>query len=65
MSAPLAELQAVLEAANVEARLAEPLARYGALVLEANRSFNLTGATNASELAEHLLDSLSVVPFVG
>jgi 16S rRNA (guanine527-N7)-methyltransferase len=41
------------------------LARYGALVLEANRSFNLTGAKSASELAPHILDSLTVVPYVG
>jgi 16S rRNA (guanine527-N7)-methyltransferase len=38
------------------------LARYGRLVLEANRRFNLTAAKTAEELAGHLLDSLTVVP---
>ena len=48
----------------MEARLAARLARYGRLVLEANRSFNLTGAKTAAEFALHLLDSLHVVPFL-
>jgi len=58
---PLASL---LAEAGVEERLVEPLARYGVLVLEANRRTNLTGAKSPAELLEHLLDSLSVVPFV-
>lgn len=44
--------------------MVEPLARYGTLVLESNRKFNLTGAKTEEELLEHLLDSLSVVPYV-
>lgn len=32
--------------------------------MEANRKFNLTGAKNEAELAEHLLDSLTIVPYV-
>jgi 16S rRNA (guanine527-N7)-methyltransferase len=58
-------LEALLAAMGVEERIAVALARYGALVLEANRTFNLTGAKSAEELAPHLVDSLSVVPFVG
>jgi 16S rRNA (guanine527-N7)-methyltransferase len=59
-----AELEPLLEAAGVEARLVAPLARYGALVLDANRTFNLTGAKTAHALVPHIVDSLSVVPFV-
>jgi len=33
-------------------------------VLEANRRFNLTAATSPEELTEHILDSLTVVPFL-
>lgn len=33
-------------------------------MLDARRRFNLTGATTGAELAEHLLDSLNVVPYV-
>lgn len=44
--------------------MAERLARYGALVLESNRKFNLTGAKSEEEIVEHLLDSLTVVPYV-
>ena len=40
------------------------LERYGALVLEANRRVNLTAAKSAPEISEHILDSLSVVPFL-
>ncbi len=58
------ELERLLAAAALEKRLGRELARYGALVLEANRRFNLTGATGAAEMAGHLLDSLSVVPYV-
>ncbi len=59
-----AELEALLERAGVEQPLRTPLARYGALVLEANRRFNLTGAKSSETLAEHLLDSLTVLPYV-
>ncbi len=59
-----AELEALLTAAGVEPHLIAPLARYGASVLEANRTFNLTGAKSPSDLAPHIVDSLTVVPFV-
>ena len=58
------ELLALLESAGIPPELREPLSRYGALVLEANRRVNLTGAKTAEALAEHLLDSLTVVPYV-
>lgn len=58
------ELEAILREAGVEPPLARSLARYGALVLDANRSFSLTGADTPPELALHLLDSLTVVPYL-
>lgn len=58
------ELEALLGAAGLEPRLAGPLARYGALVLDANRRFNLTGSKTAAEFAPHLLDSLTVLPYL-
>jgi 16S rRNA (guanine527-N7)-methyltransferase len=62
LSAALAEL---LEAAGVEPRLVAPLARYAELVLEANRSFNLTGAKSPADFVPHVLDSLAAAPFAG
>ncbi|MEO6835743.1 MAG: 16S rRNA (guanine(527)-N(7))-methyltransferase RsmG [Candidatus Tumulicola sp.] len=58
------ELEPLLTAAGVEARWVGRLARYGALVLETNRTFNLTGAKSAEDLVAHLLDSLRIVPFI-
>lgn len=60
----MSSLEDRLQAAGVQAALAASLARYGALVLEANRTFNLTGATTPDELLKHLLDSLTVAPYV-
>jgi 16S rRNA (guanine527-N7)-methyltransferase len=60
----ITRLRSCFEAAHLEARLIEPLARYGAFVLETNRRFNLTGAKNGDELAPHIVDSLSILPFV-
>ncbi len=57
-------LEELLEGAAVASRTRRALARYGGLVLAANRRFNLTGATTAEELAEHLLDSLTVAPYI-
>ncbi len=53
-------LVAGLVAAGVDAALAGRLAEYGALLLEANRSVNLTGAKDAPALIPHLLDSLTL-----
>jgi len=54
----------LLVEARVEGRLVEPLAHYAELVLAENRRMNLTGARTPAEIVEHLLDSLSVVPFI-
>ncbi len=64
MSSPNDELCALLEAAGIAAPLRASLSRYGNLVLDANRRVNLTGAKSAAALAAHLLDSLTVVPYV-
>ena len=53
-----------LEDAGVQAPYLEQLAAYGAMLLEANRRFNLTGAKSTAELVPHLIDSLSVAPYV-
>jgi 16S rRNA (guanine527-N7)-methyltransferase len=58
------ELRALLEAAGVEEAHRDALARFGDLVLATNRRFNVTGAKSAAELAPHIVDSLTVVPYV-
>lgn len=58
------QLEALLEQAGVDAGLIAPLAHYGSLLLEANRRINLTGAQSPEDLVPHLLDSLTVAPFV-
>jgi 16S rRNA (guanine527-N7)-methyltransferase len=60
----VAELEDILEAAGVGAELRGRLSRFGRMVLDANRSFNLTGAKTEHELAEHIIDSLTLVPYV-
>jgi 16S rRNA (guanine527-N7)-methyltransferase len=60
----IARLRSRFEAAQLDTRVIEPLARYAALVLETNKHFNLTGAKNGDELAAHVLDSLTLLPFV-
>jgi 16S rRNA (guanine527-N7)-methyltransferase len=57
------DLEAALDAGGVDERLRERLAAYGRMVLEANRSFNLTGAKSEDDIAVHLLDSLTLVPY--
>ena len=54
----------LLQAAGVEARIVAPLAAYAQLVLDANRSFNLTGAKTPQAFAPLLLDSLTAAPYV-
>ena len=51
---------AALAAAGVDAALGERLAIYSALVLDANRRINLTGARDGAAFAEHLLDALTL-----
>ncbi|MGB6517219.1 MAG: 16S rRNA (guanine(527)-N(7))-methyltransferase RsmG [Candidatus Cybelea sp.] len=58
------ELEALLERAGADSGLAARLAEYGRIVLDANRRFNLTGAKSPAELAEHIADSLTVVPYL-
>lgn len=53
-----------LEEAGLHGPALERLAAYGALLLDANRKFNLTGAKTAAELVPHLTDALSIVPYV-
>ena len=60
----MSSIEELLEAAGVEQSLAARLARFGTLVLEANRRFNLTGAKDGSELVGHFLDSLSVAAYI-
>lgn len=59
-----AALAALLSGAGVESRLVDPLAHYGALLLETNRRFNVSGADTPEELLPHILDSLTIVPYV-
>jgi 16S rRNA (guanine527-N7)-methyltransferase len=59
-----AELRSALAAAGVLPPLIEPLAGYGARLLEANAQMNLTGAKSVEALVPHLLDSLTVAPYV-
>jgi 16S rRNA (guanine527-N7)-methyltransferase len=51
---------AALTAAGVDESLAVQLSVYTALVLEANRRLNLTGAKDGTAFAEHLLDALTL-----
>jgi len=51
-------------AEGVAADLAERLATYGVLLLEATRRVNLTAARTAEALVPHLLDALTLAPFV-
>jgi 16S rRNA (guanine527-N7)-methyltransferase len=53
-------LVAALRAAGIAAAVADRLAAYGALLLEANRRVNLTGAKDAIALVPHLLDALTL-----
>ncbi len=49
-----------LTAAGVEGALSIQLALYAALVLDANRRLNLTGAKDGTAFAAHLLDALTL-----
>jgi 16S rRNA (guanine527-N7)-methyltransferase len=60
MAGEEAELGLLLRAAGVEGALAERLAAYGGVLLEANRRVNLTGAKTPAALMPHLLDALTL-----
>jgi len=59
------DLDAGLAALGLDATLAEPLARYLALMLRWNAAYNLTAIRDPREMVtKHLLDSLAMVPAV-
>ncbi len=58
------EIGARLVAEGVAPNLAERLARYGALLLEGTHRVNLTAARTPEALVPHLLDALTLAPFV-
>ena len=53
-------LEGLLEQSVSDSAVRARLAEYGAMLLDANRRFNLTGADSPEELAPHILDSLSI-----
>jgi len=57
---PNPEALAALAAAGIEENLAVRLAVYAALVLDANRRLNLTGAKTGAAFAAHILDALTL-----
>lgn len=57
---PEPEAHAALVAAGVEEPLATRLGVYAALVLDANRRLNLTGAKTGATFAAHILDGLTL-----
>lgn len=59
-----AALKRLLEQGGAETRFLDALAHFGELLLETNRHVNLTGADTPEELAPHILDSLTLVPYV-
>jgi 16S rRNA (guanine527-N7)-methyltransferase len=60
------DLRAGLQAFALDPALAEPLARYLALMLRWNAAYNLTAIRDPREMVtKHVLDSLAMAPFVG
>ena len=57
---PNAEALVTLRTAGIDEALAVQLAVYTALVLEANRRVNLTGAKDGAAFAAHILDALTL-----
>ena len=57
---PADAIAAALVANAVDPDLAARLARYGQLVLEANRTTNFTAARDPATFAEHILDALTL-----
>ena len=59
------DLDAGLRALHLDPALAEPLARYLALLLRWNAAYNLTAIRDPREMVtKHLLDSLAMAPFL-
>ncbi len=59
------KIAAALQDAGLDGERVQRLVCYVAMLLEANRKFNLTGAKSAEQLLPHVLDSLSILPYVG
>jgi 16S rRNA (guanine527-N7)-methyltransferase len=57
---PNPEALAMLRTAGIDEGLAVRLAVYAALVLDANRRLNLTGAKTGTAFAAHILDALTL-----
>ncbi|HET7815426.1 MAG TPA: 16S rRNA (guanine(527)-N(7))-methyltransferase RsmG [Candidatus Baltobacteraceae bacterium] len=57
-------LEPALLESGVDPAYAPGIAHFGSLLLEANRRFNLTGAETEMELLPHLLDALTLVPYI-
>ncbi|MGA8384567.1 MAG: RsmG family class I SAM-dependent methyltransferase, partial [Candidatus Cybelea sp.] len=57
-------LEELLAAQGLGRENVTALALYGRLVLEANRHVNVTGARSPEEIARHIADSLSVLPYL-
>jgi 16S rRNA (guanine527-N7)-methyltransferase len=57
---PNPEAVAVLRNAGIDDELGQRLAIYAALVLDANRRLNLTGAKTGAAFAAHILDALTL-----
>lgn len=65
-AAARADLDAGLGALGLDPALADPLARYLALMLRWSAAYNLTAVRDPREMVtKHLLDSLAMVPYVG
>jgi 16S rRNA (guanine527-N7)-methyltransferase len=64
MSAEREGLLERLHAGGVDPALAGRLTDFGEMLLQANRKTNLTAARTPQALGEHLLDSLTVVPYL-
>jgi 16S rRNA (guanine527-N7)-methyltransferase len=64
VSEALEALAGALREHGVDPALAERLAAYGALLLDANTRVNLTGANDPAALLPHLLDALTLVSFL-
>lgn len=58
------EIAGLLAAAGVASDLADRLGTYGALLLDATGRTNLTGAKSPQEVANHVLDSVALAPYV-
>lgn len=60
----MSAIAAALHDAGIAPELAARLEAYGRLLVDANRRVNLTGAKSEEDLAPHLLDALTLMPYV-